>query len=361
MISDQHGWVFLTDVSSLQDPSGAGGSVGPFWPTIHGGDTESALAVAISAGSEAPLPGSGATTRRWEILATIAAQNLTAARVTEAHLDALAILAEAALDAVSDLADLGVETGSTWGVFAAEGPGVRVEARQDGPSGAWSLTGVKPWCSLAGRLSHALITAHTSAGHRRLFAIALQDGTVAAGGGQWVSRGLPQVPSGPIELTGTPAIPIGVDEWYLTRPGFAWGGAGVAACWFGGAVGLGRSLLAAAGRRDPDQIGMMHLGGVDATLTGVRAVLATAARQIDDGLADGADGALMAGRARAVAAAGAEDVLSRSAHASGPAPLATDEDHAARVADLQIYVRQHHAERDLAALGRAVLAQGQPW
>ena len=39
-------------------------------------------------------------------------------------------------------------------------------------------------------------------------------------------------------------------------------------------------------------------------------------------------------------------------HALGPAPLAFDADHAARVADLEIYLRQHHAERDVAALGR---------
>src|SRR4249919_1622082 len=38
-------------------------------------------------------------------------------------------------------------------------------------------------------------------------------------------------------------------------------------------------------------------------------------------------------------------------HTLGPAPLAFDETHARRVADLEIYVRQHHAERDLADLG----------
>jgi hypothetical protein len=44
-------------------------------------------------------------------------------------------------------------------------------------------------------------------------------------------------------------------------------------------------------------------------------------------------------------------------HALGPAPLAFDEDHARRVADLELYLRQHHAERDLARLGEATLAQ----
>ena len=49
-----------------------------------------------------------------------------------------------------------------------------------------------------------------------------------------------------------------------------------------------------------------------------------------------------------------DDVLERAGHALGPAPLALEEEHAGRVADLQLYVRQEHAERDAAALGRLV-------
>jgi len=332
----------------------------PSWARGVGGDADLALSLAQQCGSWTPLPGSGATARRWEILATIAAQDLTAARVAEAHLDASATLAEANVDPARDLAALGTGPGSTWGVFAAEGADVRVDAHQDS-DGSWSLIGIKPWCSLADRLSHALITAHTDAGHRRLFAVALHDGTVVQVGPKWVSRGLQQVPSGSIELRSTSAFPIGADGWYLARAGFAWGGAGVAACWFGGAVGLGRSIHAAATLRDPDQIGLAHLGAVDVALTGVRCVLAAAARQIDAGRADGQDGVILAGRVRAAASSAAEEVLARSAHALGPAPLAFDADHARRVADLQTYVRQHHAERDYAALGRAVLTDGAPW
>ena len=47
-------------------------------------------------------------------------------------------------------------------------------------------------------------------------------------------------------------------------------------------------------------------------------------------------------------------------YALGPAPLALDPVHAARVADLTLYLRQHHAERDLAALGRLVTAPEHP-
>ena len=52
-------------------------------------------------------------------------------------------------------------------------------------------------------------------------------------------------------------------------------------------------------------------------------------------------------------------MLARTGHALGPAPLTLDDTHARRVADLTVYLRQHHAERDVAALGRAVLDR--PW
>ncbi len=332
------------------------------------GDATAGIDFARMLGGLAPLPGSGATARRWEMLATAAAADLTAARVAEAHLDALAILAEADVDPGTDLAPIGAGPGSTWGVFAAEGPGVRVDASGGGPGG-WRLSGTKPWCSLAGRLSHALITAHTGDGRRRLFAIALGDGTVVAAKGGWASRGLSDVTSGSIALDSTPAVPIGEDDWYLRRSGFAWGGAGVAACWFGGAVGVARSMYASmyaskdpgSAARPADQIAQMHLGAVDLALTGARTVLAEAARQIDGGLADGPAGEVLAAEVRGVVAGAAESVLTRSGHALGPAPLALDQDHARRVADLQIYLRQHHAERDDAALGRALLAGGRPW
>ena len=327
------------------------------------GDAGAAIALALLLGGRTPLPGAGNTARRWELLATVAAVDLTAARVAEAHLDALAIIAEAGLDANVDLTEVGAGPDSTWGVFAAEGPGVKVQAEriQIHGQGRWHLVGVKPWCSLAGRLSHALITAHTTAGHRRLFAVSLRPPDVQPGDGKWVSRGLSQVVSSAIELRGAVAVPIGADEWYLNRSGFAWGGAGVAACWYGGAVGLARTLHAKLSAREPDQIGLMHLGALDLRLSAARSVLAAAARSVDEGRADGSAGVIMAGRVRGIVAGAAEDALQRLGHALGPAPLAQDEEHARRVADLEIYLRQHHAERDDAALGRQLLTGDTPW
>ena len=68
----------------------------------------------------------------------------------------------------------------------------------------------------------------------------------------------------------------------------------------------------------------------------------------------GDDLRILAERVRAVTAAAVERIVTRSGHALGPGPLTVDEEHARRVSDLKIYLRQHHAERDLARLGRLV-------
>jgi hypothetical protein len=64
---------------------------------------------------------------------------------------------------------------------------------------------------------------------------------------------------------------------------------------------------------------------------------------------------MLALRVRQVVRESAEEVLRRADHALGPGPLAAEEEHAARVADLHLYLRQEHAERDQAALGRALV------
>ncbi len=310
------------------------------------GDVSAHLALARALTTAAPEPGGGSTRLRWELLASLGAADLSAARVVEAHLDAVAILAEA--DADHDL------EGTTWGVYAAEGPGVRLDAHEG------VLTGTKPWCSLAGSLSHALVTAHTTDG-RRLFAVDLHHPGVRADVGAWRARGLVDVPSGPVTFDSVPATAVGAAGWYLTRPGFAYGGLGVAAAWFGGAVGVARALLAAAERRPPDDVALWHLGRVDATVHRARCVLADAAAAVDAGDAHGSAGEVLALRARTVVADAAEVVLSCVGHALGPAPLALDAAHAGRVSDLTLYLRQHHAERDEVSLGRMLLAGARPW
>lgn len=322
-----------------------------------GGDPAGGLTLADQVAAEVPLPGSGGTLQLWSVLATLGAADLTVARAVEPHLDALAILAEARRDTAADLDAL---PGGVWGVFAAEGPGARLEAH--GQDGSILLDGVKPWCSLATQVDAALITAWDGPA-RRLYAVDMSHPGVAPGPTDgWVARGLAAVPSPPVTFEQVPAIPVGDPGWYLDRPGFAWGGIGVAAVWFGAVVAVARRLLPSAGGREPDQVALMHVGESEIDLQGARAVLGQTARLVDDAATsvrppDQATRRLWAYAARGSVARCAERVLTRVGRATGPGPLVFDEGHARRVADLTVYVRQEHAERDAAALG-ALLTSG---
>jgi alkylation response protein AidB-like acyl-CoA dehydrogenase len=313
-----------------------------------GEDVAAGLELAASYGLLLPQPGAGQTATRWQLLAAMSACDLTAGRILEAHSDALAILAEAEDDVVA----------GTWGVFAAEAPGVRLDVESS--DGDFVLRGTKPWCSLAGELDHALVTAFAG-DERQLFAVDLRQPQVRVEPtSAWVARGLHNVPSGTVHFATAPARPVGKPGWYLTRPGFAWGGMGVAACWYGGASALSSTLRDSLAHKRGSDLGALHVGTVDAALHAASTTLAEAARRIDAGEAGGDAGALLALRVRAVVADAVERTLTQVGHALGPAPLAFDEEHARRVADLQLYVRQHHAERDIAALGHAVLGSEQP-
>jgi hypothetical protein len=310
------------------------------------------VAAALALGGPLAPVARGLADDPWRYLATLAtlgAADLTAARALEPHLDAVAVLAQAG---DPDLGRLGADAGSTFGVYAARAPGTGLHATagSDGPR----VEGTKAWCSLATEVSHALVTADDDT-EPRLYAVPLRHPGVRHETATWASRGLAGVTTGSMTLPDVPAVAVGGPGWYLGRPGFAWGGIGVAAVWFGGAAALAGALTAAAGRRPPDQVALMHLGTADRVLHTSLLALRDAAAAIAAGRADGAAGVLLAARVRAVVADAAEEVLRVVGHGLGPAPLTHVEEHARRVADLTVYLRQHHAERDLAALGGLVL------
>ncbi len=303
------------------------------------------LRAAHAAGAlDLPLPGQGRTAERWLALAELSATDLVLGRLAEAHTDAVAVLAE--LD--------GPPAVGLWGVWAAEPPGARVEAVPDGDG--WLLTGRKPWCSGARVLDAALVTAHAPDG-RRLFAVDLARTTPVEG--TWAAVGMAASGSLSVDLDAAPAVAVGGPRAYLDRPGFWHGGAGVAACWYGGALGAARVLLAAARQREVGPHALAHLGAVDTLVAGLRAHLLAAAAEVDaDPAGPGAQ--QRAGRLRAHVEAAATEVLDRVGRALGAAPLCLDPVQAQRAADLPVYLRQSHAERDLAALGELAVA-GSTW
>ena len=323
----------------------------------HIGDVPALLDIAKDIGRTAPHPGQGSTGKLWELLASVTAVDVAAGRILEPHLDALHILAQAGHD----------QPAGAWGVFAAEGPGQKLEAKKD-DDGGYVLEGDKPWCSLAAQLDGAVITAHLPGEKgRAAFAVDLRDPGVTCGEPAWTSRGLREIPSGPVHFNRVPATIIEGPGWYHQRPGFAWGGMGVAACWLGGAIGLARDFAESLARsadkgRAADQVALAHLGDIDRTINSATASLARAAERIDafepDAFSSTWSGAL---RVRGTVAAAVERIQTLVNQNLGPGPLAFNEAYGKRMADLSLYVRQHHAMRDDAQLGARALQGDREW
>ncbi|WAC90386.1 acyl-CoA dehydrogenase family protein [Mycobacterium sp. Aquia_213] len=293
---------------------------------------------------ELPLPASGRTAERWQQLALLAADDIVAARIAEAHVDAVAIL--------NELGGKPPDSDQLWGVWAAESPDAVLRATDVG-GGAFTLSGTKAWCSGAGFCTHALVTARLDDGSRSLFAVALTEPGVKPLPSTWWNAGMAGADTRPVQLTNAHAIAVGDPGDYLNRPGFWHGAIGVAACWLGGARRVAEPLYRCAERESADAHSLAHLGAVDAALSAGEAMLNTAAAQIDSDPFDRSGTAqLLARRVRAIVEQAADKAITRTGRALGPGPLCQDGRHAQRVADLTIYIRQSHAERDLAELGQ---------
>ena len=295
--------------------------------------------------ADLPLPGAGDTATRWATLTHIARDEVVVGRLVEAHVDADAILAEV----------LGERTGpgQWWGVWAAEPPHPRLTARHT--ADGWVLDGAKAWCSGAGLATHALVTADTDDGIH-LLAVALDHPGVTTDLTTWRSAGMVGTATGTVSFDGVPARDVGDRSAYLDRPGFWHGAIGVAACWLGGAERVADTLRRTASSRPLDPHALAHLGAVEATLAAAQWSLAGAAAETDAAPHDHEGAHRRALVVRAVVEQAVTLTIDRVGRALGAAPLCLDGAHAQAVADVQVYVRQSHAERDLAALGGLVAA-----
>ena len=290
-----------------------------------------------------PLPGSGATLERWRALASMTGDDVVAGRLAEAHLDAAAISTDMGRP------DL-IQKDQLWGVWAAEPPQPVLSARLENEG--WVLEGTKPWCSGASLCTHALVTARTQPSSEvMLFAVDLSHEGVEPVPGTWHAVGMGRSDSGQVTFQDVPAHALGTHAQYLERPGFWLGGIGVAACWFGGARAVAEPLLERARSDRAGEILRAHAGAVAAELSAGWSLLAAAAQQADEDPDDQRGTA----QARALLVRTrldrmASTVIERTGRALGPGPLCSDAQHAQRVADLEIYIRQTHAEHDEAAI-----------
>ncbi len=304
-----------------------------------------------NSGSELPLPGSGSTWRRFTTLAEQASVDLSLGRLSEGHADALAILAEAGMKPVD---------GAAYGVWASQSKGSPTVAER--VSDGWKLSGTKEFCSGSGILDRALVVAQTVEG-RIIFDVAVDAHVNAVIPESWPSVGMAASRSDTLEFGG-PVIGdddvVGSADFYLSRPGFWFGAIGVAACWYGGAVGIVNDLIKSLGP-DPNDFVLADLGDCVSALEAMRTVLKCAANSIDDDPTDNARQArFRALVARHVVHGGALTILERAASAGGARPLCLDAAQSRRVADLFVYLSQHHGSADAKELGR-ILTSARSW
>jgi len=290
-----------------------------------------------------PLPGSGQTLERFRGLAAVGGHDLRLCKLYEGHTDALAIMAQLAAPAV--------EPGSSWGMWAAEPPQARVEVREEGTF--LLLHGRKAWCSGAAVLSHGLLTAWDQHGRQQLVAVEMNQPGVTVSDQGWHAVGMGATGSVDVLFDNARAVAIGGPGDYLARAGFWQGGIGIAACWFGAARNLADRLRLHCEKR-PEPHALAHLGAVDSALYAATQVLCASARTID--AAPHVQAEHLARRVRAVVEHSAEQVIEHVGHALGAGPYCKDAQFAQLIADLPVFLRQSHAERDLAALGQLVVS-----
>jgi alkylation response protein AidB-like acyl-CoA dehydrogenase len=209
-------------------------------------------------------------------------------------------------------------------------------------------------------LTRALVTAHAPEGVS-LFDVELSATGVRRIEDSWPAVGMAHSDSLNVQFDDV-FVPnsavIGGPGSYLARAGFWHGAIGVAACWYGGAVGCLRLLHERFTRVRCDEHAAAHVGAVSAICHALQQVLAHAAAAIDGDPRDVAHEAQRrALLVRANVERGCQEVLSHTGRASGSSALVFDARHARRAADLPVYLRQHHAEHDLAELGRSTLME----
>ena len=332
-------------------------ALGAALASVRGAAPADALRTLVGSGLDRlPWPGHGATLERWRALAAVGAHDLSLAKLFEGHTDALAILHEAGAT------HLATQEGARWATWCAEPPDARLLAHGNGGNGGAGklvLHGRKAWCSGAHDVSHAVVSCWSPDGAALLAAVDLRQPGVSVTEDGWHAVGMAATMSVDVHFDAVPATPLGGPDFYVQRAGFWHGGAGVAACWFGAATRLADALRERlAGRDDPHRLAL--LGEATVALQGCAALLREAAGGIDRALDN--DAMLAALSVRLGVEAGAGVVLDAVGRALGAGPLCKDAALARLYADLPVFLRQSHAERDQQAVGSLVAGQeGAPW
>jgi alkylation response protein AidB-like acyl-CoA dehydrogenase len=284
------------------------------------------------------LPAAGQTPARHRALFEFGRTDLSLARLAEAHTDAVAILREAGLTP---------QPRALYGVWASDGPQSQLVATRVGNN--LRLQGAKQFCSGARLVDVALVTAHLGTRVYLLQVPLATRGTVVQKSA-WATPAFAATDTANVVFRNvrlsTRAL-IGGGNWYLERVGFWHGALGPAACWAGGAAGL---VDAARSLHHRSAHTRAQIGALEAARWSLVAQLDQAGQEIDQARSNHDEARKRALIVRHLIERTCIEVVDRFGRATGPALLAFESAIARRHAELLLYIRQCHAERDLEAI-----------
>ncbi len=288
-------------------------------------------------------------------------RDLAYGRLYEGHVNALQLIARCGTAAQRDALERDVRRGRLFGVWNTEPPdGVRVAAVT---AEGLRLGGRKTFCSGAGRVGGALITAQTAAGKPQLVLIDMEREKPPIDRSFWQPFGMEASDSYAVDFSGvlvTPQETIGAPDDYGRSPWFSAGAARFVAVQTGGVERIVAEYAAwlRAGQRSEDPLAVARLGSCTVAAGTARAWTdaCTSAWAAYDGRALAAPELLVTVDAARVAveraALDVAEAVERGVGARGllePAPFSR------LIRDLRMYLRQPAPDQALMRVGRAAL------
>jgi alkylation response protein AidB-like acyl-CoA dehydrogenase len=290
-------------------------------------------------------------------------RDLALGRLYEGHVNALQLIARHGSDAQRARAEDDVAAGRLFGVWNTQASdGVRIIAREDGRI---ALGGRKTFCSGAGTVTRALITAAGAGGAVQLILVPMDEVTAAIDRAFWQPMGMQSSDSfavdfGGVRVAGSAAI--GAPGAYEAAPWFTGGASRFVAVQTGGIERLCDEFAAFLRRRGMtgDALQLARLGEVaiaaeSARLWTAACVEAWDAFDRDAGTAVHAALLTAVDGARAAVEAAALAVCERVERGAGARGLLEPEPFGALICDLRMYLRQPAPDAALLRVAQAAL------
>ncbi|HTI34427.1 MAG TPA: hypothetical protein VL422_12165, partial [Miltoncostaea sp.] len=301
-------------------------------------------------GRPARAPG-----EEWSLVRRVAAADGSVARILDGHLNAVERVALLAPGPLRDEELAAVATGRRrMGVWGADPlPHEGAPATLEGAPGDRRISGGKVFCSGAGGIDRALVTARDRAGRPVLALVDLSEG-VAIDRDWYRGSGLRTAESHRVRFEGARVLAVlGAPGELVREPWFSRDAIRTAACWAGLADRAAAAVLDALAARP-------EIGDLEALAAGrIAGAIATIDRWLDGAAREAAraDADLRATsvQLRAAVADACRTILDEGTRATGSRPLVDGGalDRCRR--DLDLFLLQHRLDPMVARLGRAAI------